>query len=149
MSLIELVVALLIVAILTLSAYPTYQHFSLQARRAEAKSALYAALLQEERFYTLHGTYFAFDAETPNSAFKWWSGNTAESSYYEIQAGPCAGRLLNECVLISAIPGTERVRRFEDADCGNFMIDSSNNKSHSISANADANADPDLDAHCW
>ena len=130
---IELVITVVIVAILALSAHPAYQHALLQVRRAEAKSALYAVLLQQERFYTLHGTYFAFDADTPDSTFKWWSGNAAESSYYEIQAGPCADRSLSECVLISAIPGTGRVRKHEDADCGNFLIDSSNNKSNSVS----------------
>lgn len=133
-ALIELIITLVIVGVLAAIAYPTYLHVVLQGRRSEAKAALHSALLQQERFYTQHGSYFAFAANTADSPFKWWSGDSAATSFYEIEARPCPGKTLLECVLLTATPGTENVRRFDDPVCGQLMIDSSNTKSYSVSS---------------
>ena len=85
-SLTELMVVMIIIGLLILMVYPSYENAILQGRRAQARAALHATLLQQERYYTLHNTYFAFDINTPNSPFKWWSGDSGANSYYEIQA---------------------------------------------------------------
>jgi type IV pilus assembly protein PilE len=131
-SFIELIVALVIFVVLAAVAYPGYQSSILKIRRAEARSALHALLLQQERYYTEHNTYYAFNAGTTNSPFKWWSGNSAAESYYEMQATPCTNKLLIQCVLLTATPGTENVKSGSDPLCGNLMLDSANNKSYSI-----------------
>jgi type IV pilus assembly protein PilE len=140
-SYIELVVALVIFVVLATVAYPSYQDSILRIRRAEARSALHSVLLQQERYYTAHNTYFAFSADTNNSPFKWWSGDSPSGSYYEIQATPCANKLLVQCVLLTATPGTENVRRGDDPECGNLMLDSASKKTYS--------ADTVPNSSCW
>jgi len=140
-SLIELVLALSIIVVLAALTYPSYKNSILISRRAEARSSLYSVLLQQERYYTQHNTYFAFDAKTPDSPFKWWSSDSIATSHYEIQARPCPNKSLTECVLLTAVAGSSNVRDFSDAVCGNLMLDSANNKSYSVS--------PEPNSSCW
>lgn len=140
-SVIELITVLIIIGILIGATYPSYLDAVTKGRRAEARSALYAVLLKQERYYTQHNTYFAFDSETPNSPFNWWSGDTASSSYYEIHASNCPHKSLSQCVLLTAIPGTDKVKTNSDPVCGNLMLDSANNKSYSVSTEPNSS--------CW
>lgn len=132
-SLLELIFALIIVAILFAITYPSYRSFVMNGRRAEAKSALHTTMLRQERYYTQHNSYYAFDSSSQHTSFKWWSGETADTSYYEIDAKACPDQLLNQCVLLTAYPGTEKVRNHSDPICGNLMLDSANNKTYSVS----------------
>jgi len=130
-TIVELMVVLMVMITLTLVAYPSYQKMIMQARRAQGRASLHATLLQQERYYTSHNIYFAFNASTADSPFKWWSGDASDDSYYEIQAEHCTDRSLHECVLLSAIPGTENVRIHSDPVCGNLMLDSTGRKTYS------------------
>ncbi len=56
-TLIELVVALLIVAVLASLAVPGYRNHALRAHRTEAKSALLDLAAAQERFYLHHDRY--------------------------------------------------------------------------------------------
>lgn len=56
-SLIELMIAMAIVAILTAVALPSYQTWVLQSRRPDAKTALLDLASREERYYTVNNTY--------------------------------------------------------------------------------------------
>ena len=132
---------MIIFALLILVAYPSYKNSILKVRRAEARSALHSAMLQQERFYTQHNTYSAFTSDTKNSPFKWWSGDSAEKSYYEISAAPCPSKQLTQCVLLTAASGTKNVKNVDDSVCGNLMLDSANNKTYSNSY--------EPDAECW
>lgn len=138
---VELLMAMTIFVLLILIAYPTYKNAVLKARRAEAKSALYSILLQQERFYTQHHTYSAFSANAKNPLFKWWSGDSPEQSFYEISAAACPSKELTQCVLLTATPGTKNVKKMDDPICGNLMLDSSNNKTYSMVTK------PNVD--CW
>jgi len=133
-SLTELMTVMLVIGVLGLLAYPSYLNVIQQSRRAEARSALHATLLQQERYYTLHNTYFVFDSTTPDSPFKWWSGDSVANSYYEIGATRCPDQSLHECVLLTATPGTGNVRNNADPLCGSLMLDSAGNKTISVSA---------------
>ena len=138
---VELLVAMIIFILLILVAYPTYKNSVLKVRRAEARSALFSNMLQQERFYTQHNTYSAFTSDSKNSPFKWWSGESVEKSYYEISATPCPSKQLTECVLLTATSGTKNVRDVDDPICGNLMLDSANNKTYS--------AGNEPDSACW
>jgi type IV pilus assembly protein PilE len=132
----ELIITMAVLLILLALVYPAYQHAIVKVRRAEARSALYSLMLQQERFYTQYQTYRAFNigafhADTKNTPFKWWSGDTAEKSYYELSATSCSSQPLTQCVLLVATPGTKNVKEFADPVCGNLMLDSTNNKSYS------------------
>ena len=131
-SLPELIIVLILVVVLTIIAYPSYQQTILVSRRAQARAALVQTLLLQEHYYTQTSHYLAFNADTPNSLFKWWSGESLSNSYYELQATNCPGQTLFECVLLIATPGTGRVQGNWDPLCGSLAIDSHGNKSQSL-----------------
>jgi type IV pilus assembly protein PilE len=56
-TLIELVVAMAVVAILTAVAIPSYLNYIRQAREPDAKQAVLDLAAREERYYTLNNTY--------------------------------------------------------------------------------------------
>ncbi|MDY7574240.1 type IV pilin protein [Actimicrobium sp. CCI2.3] len=56
-TLIELMIAVAVMAILTAIAYPSYVEQVNKSRRAEAKSAILQTASLQERFYTLNNTY--------------------------------------------------------------------------------------------
>lgn len=140
-SLPELIIVLIIVVVLTLIAYPSYQQTILASRRAQARAALVETLLLQEHYYTQTNHYRTFSADTPNSPFKWWSGDSLSNSYYELQASTCPGQTLRECVLLMATPGTDRVHGTMDPLCGSLVLDSHGNKSQSLGTT--------LNPSCW
>ncbi|CAK0772568.1 type IV pilus assembly protein PilE [Gammaproteobacteria bacterium] len=56
-TLMELVIAVAVIGILTVIAYPNYQRSIQKARRADAKSVLLQASQWMERFYTINNRY--------------------------------------------------------------------------------------------
>ena len=139
-TLIELVIALIILAILAAIAFPSYQESVLKARRTEGSAALMKAMQQQERYYSLHTTYLTFSSASidPNEKrFSWFSGENAQASFYEISAQSCMQKTLRDCVLLIAQPGTNKVNaRYRDPKCGKLSLSSSGEKT------ADANG-------CW
>lgn len=143
-TVIEIMVVLLVVVILTLIAYPNYQHAVIKTRRSEAKAALMKAMQQQEHYFSLHMRYFAFDmaADAQDTAihtelsgdpaangFSWFSGESAAASAYELSARACNDDI-RDCVLLLATPGTSRVdASFHDATCGILTLDSTGRKS--------------------
>lgn len=150
-TVIEITVVLLIIMILALIAYPNYQHAVIKTKRSEGKAALMKTMQQQERYFSSHMRYFAFDlsANEGNTAiqsevnnepsangFSWFSGESASASAYEISAQACDDDI-RECVLLLATPGTGRVdARFHDATCGVLTLDSTGKKSAAAT-------------HCW
>jgi type IV pilus assembly protein PilE len=128
-SLIELLVALVILAVLAAQAMPAYQQHIVRTRRSEAHSALLKLMLQQERYHTQHNTYIAFSAAstTPEARnFQWWSGASPPRSAYEMEGKACDGELITECVQIIATPGTAQVDpQFHDRDCEVLKLTSS------------------------
>lgn len=126
-TLIELMVTVVVVAILASIAYPSYLKAVRKAKRAEAQALLLEIMQQQERYYTQRNTYIAFtSASTDPDAkrFKWFSGSTPAKSAYEIRAGACDNDL-QECVKLSAIPGTQAVDSgYADPECGTLILTS-------------------------
>jgi len=127
-TLLELLVVLAISSILMALAVPAYQHAVIRARRTEGQVALWQVLQQQERFYTQANSYQAFSAsatEPEARQFKWWSGNSARNSAYEIEGKACDGETISQCVQLIATPGTVRVDgHFRDADCQQLILTS-------------------------
>ena len=143
-SLIVLMFAIAIVSILSTVAYASYRSSITKAKRVEAKSAIFKAMQQEERFFTQNNRYANFGRESsdPNAAaFKWYSGETESKSSYELRALPCKDDEVQHCIEITAIPGTTNVdARFHDEECGSFSMTSTGHKSFSGAGNKE---------HCW
>jgi type IV pilus assembly protein PilE len=57
MTLIELMIVVVVVAILASIAVPSYRNYVLRTHRTEAKSALLALAAQQEKFYVQNNTY--------------------------------------------------------------------------------------------
>jgi type IV pilus assembly protein PilE len=109
-TLVELVVAVAIVALLATIALPAYQGSVLKARRAEARAAILDLLQQQERVMTQTGAYVA--VKTPGATgtpFKTYSGDNVATAAYLLAAAACdAGDgvvpSLGECVRVTATP---------------------------------------------
>ncbi|WP_282183679.1 type IV pilin protein [Herbaspirillum sp. ST 5-3] len=127
-TLIEIMVALVIIVILSLIAYPGYQEAVRKGRRAEARAALMQLLQQEERAYSQHNSYIKFSQESTEEEekkFKWFSGETSKSSAYEIKAEPCKNDTIRNCVQLIAMPGTKNVdSSYKDIACGELSVTS-------------------------
>ena len=120
-TLIEVMLVMVILLVLGAMAYPRYAGYISKTRRIEAQVAMIEAIQQQERYYSQNNTYVAFSSaseEPPAAGFKWWSGATAATSAYELEAAECPGRALTECVEVRATPGTAKVdARFAEPDC--------------------------------
>ncbi|NHZ44559.1 type IV pilin protein [Massilia aquatica] len=141
-TLIETMIVMTIIALLAALAYPGYQGFVVKARRAEAQAALLDLMQKQERYYTQHNRYLAFAAGqggADQEHVKWWSGSSAQSSAYELRGKPCAGQEIARCIVIEAIPGTDRVdATFRDGECQTLTLNSAGE--HTASGSA---------AGCW
>lgn len=136
-TLIELIIVILIISILSSVAYSSYKNSVTKAKRAEGKTALLKLMQQEEQFYTQNNSYIVFSqasTDVNEIRFKWYSGEAAATSSYEIKATACAGDTIQNCVLLTATPGTSNVNsNYSDADCGNFTLTSTGIKDVSVS----------------
>lgn len=137
-SMIELLVVLVILAILAAIEYPSYKESVRKARRAEGRAALLALMQQQERYYSQNSTYVAFSS-TAENGFKWFSAESAASSSYEISAAPCKDDTIQNCVELTAEPGTPKVNAsYKDEICWNLSLTSTGIRKASGAA-----------AHCW
>jgi len=134
-TLIELMIVVAIVAILAAVVYPSYQDSITKAKRAEGRAALMQVMQQQERYYTQNNTYFAFTSTTASNTFKWFSGDSATTSSYEIKAEACTDDTIVNCVMLTAMPGTANVNAgYADAKCGNLSVTSTGVKAASGTA---------------
>ena len=123
-TLIELMVVLAIVSLLVVLVFPAFQQYVVRGKRAQAQAALLQLMQQQERYYTQNGFYLAFSAAAAGP-FTWWSGSTAAHSAYEIRGSACAQQTLAQCVMLTALPGTDLVDpAFKDAECATLTLDS-------------------------
>jgi type IV pilus assembly protein PilE len=130
-SLVELMVVLVIVAILAAITYPSYLESVRKTRRAEGRAALLQLMQQQERYYSQNGTYIAFSSTGPNG-YQWFSGNTPASSAYEIAAEACEEDTLENCIVLTATPGTRSVSTaHRDDACGELSLSSNGVKTAS------------------
>jgi len=117
-TLVELMVAVLVVGVLAAVAIPSYRSYVLRANRAEAKQALLARASDLERCYTRNNTYMNA-AATPCPV----AANLVNPSVgikYKVQAQTLAA---NSFVL-QAIP----VNGQQSDKCGTFTLDDKNSR---------------------
>lgn len=134
-TLVELLVTMVIVGLLGALTIPTFRQHMIKGRRVEGQAALLQLMQQQERYYSQNNRYLAFSSASTDAQeqrFKWWSGETAAVSAYEIKGVACPEQSINQCVLLSATPGTARVdERFQDRDCETLYLNSSGYKNAS------------------
>jgi type IV pilus assembly protein PilE len=127
-TLIEAMMAVAVAGVLAAVAYPAFQPHVIRTRRTEAQAALQALMQQQERYFTQHNRYIAFDADAADPEarlFRWYSGTSPAASAYEIRATACDGADIADCVQLIATPGTARVDvHFRDPACDTLILTS-------------------------
>ena len=149
-TLIEVMIALLVVAILAAVAYPSYQEHLTRSKRSEAKAALLKAAQLQERNY-LNGDPNNVDPNRPptyvdtaglarlfglGAAATIYSGETpgANTGWYTITVDAPAAATgcttnLTECFVLRATPNNAAPRNFSDAGCNELTLDSAGRRS--------------------
>jgi type IV pilus assembly protein PilE len=101
-SLIELMIVVIIVAILTAVALPSYFNQVQKSRRAEAKSALTQIATMQEQFRTEQNRYTSDLTDLGLAAAGW---NDTENGYYEVSVlAPTGGCPIASCFALQVRP---------------------------------------------
>jgi type IV pilus assembly protein PilE len=140
-TLIELMIAVVVVGILSAVAIPNYRSYVLKAERGAAKAVMLNLAQSQERYFTNNGTYLAI-AALPTAAPAGWqnySGGSAASAKYSVvvtggviaTTGPTA---ITDGYTITATPAAT------DALCGTLSLDSTGVKTASGTGGV---------AQCW
>jgi type IV pilus assembly protein PilE len=144
-TLIELVVAMLIVSILAAIAIPSYSNYVRKARRVEVKNALLDMGTMEERYFTSQQLY------TQTWADLGYSGATAitlPSGYYSVAvptitaANPPSATSAGTPALWS-FTATALVDQLKDTSCRTFTVNSQGQQTSQDSGGVDSTAT------CW
>ena len=132
-TLIEVMIVVVIISILAAIAYPSYQESVRKGKRAEGRAALMQLMQQQEQYYSQHNSYITFSSASVNveeKRFKWFSGNSAAQSAYEISGEACPDDTIQNCVLLIAKHDSSKVGSgYKDPVCGNLSVTSTGIKS--------------------
>ena len=136
-TLIELMIAVAIVALLATVAYGSFSSAAQKGKRAEGRAGLLDMMQQQERFLTQTGSYLTFTAgatgangtsdfgSSQNIPFRTFSGDVPTKAAYNIGAELCPGSPTpsrRECVRLFAVPNVA------DAEGGNLRYMSTGTK---------------------
>jgi type IV pilus assembly protein PilE len=144
-TLIELVVAIVIVGILAAIAIPAYSSYVLKSHRTDAKTALLDMASMEERFFSTNNSY----SQTPTDL-----GYTATSlpfpvgsGYYNITtltavAATAPSGTTNGTPATYQITASAVGNQMSDASCATFTINSNGQQSAT-------GTDPQASTDCW
>jgi len=152
-TLIELMIAVVIVAILAAVAFPTYQDSVRKSRRAEAKTSLLKVAQILERCFTEFNRYDFFDAVNPNddcptlTAGPTININTNIApldgqGYYNITTNPGAETLTATSYTLTATPRATGGQN-QDTQCATYTLDNTGVKT------AVDNGGGNTRAICW
>jgi type IV pilus assembly protein PilE len=128
LTMIEMLIVCVMLCLLAAAGAPAWNEHMVRTRRLEAQATMQRLMLQQERYFTQHGTYLAFGAANngvEERQFQWWSGTMPPASGYEIEGKACDGETVQACIQLVATPGTPLVdARYRDADCGQLVLTS-------------------------
>jgi type IV pilus assembly protein PilE len=135
-TLIELVVAMVVAAILISIAIPGYQTYARKAHRVDAKNALLGLSALEERYYSTSNTYSSTPSDLGFASGVSWP-QTVGSGYYTVSVSGVASATVTSTATytITANPVGDQAK---DTNC----------PSYSISQNGSTTPNPDTN-HCW
>ncbi|MGM0563206.1 MAG: type IV pilin protein [Pseudomonadota bacterium] len=122
-SLIEILIAVIIIGILAGIAYPVYTDQVLRAGRTDGQKALLTVMQAEERYYNNSGNYSYTTnlAGTPTTGLQLnvdGGAYISDDERYRVTAGQCDGQPLEECVELTA---TAIGAQAEDNDCATLI----------------------------
>lgn len=135
-TLVELMVTVVIVAILGTIAVPSYLNYTRRAHRTEAKSALLQLQTNQERWYLANHTY------TDDPEKLGFVSDRTENGVYTLTITASGGSLTlgyEATATPTSGGGTNGVDMSGDAECASFTIASDGTRS----------ASPDTYGRCW
>lgn len=115
-SLLELVVAVVIITILTAIAVPIYRHVQERARRTQAIEALETAASREEGYFSRYNTYAPTLASLGYAA----ATMTTDGGYYAMDIVSASATMFQ----LRAVPQGAQA----NDDCGTFRLDGKGNE---------------------
>jgi type IV pilus assembly protein PilE len=139
-TLIELMIAVVVIGILSAIAIPNYRNYVQKAERGAAKAVMLNLMQTEERYFTNNGTYLAI-ASLPTAAPAGWqnySGSSTTSVKFNITVA--AGTIASSTTPISDAYKITAEPVSTDALCGTLQLDSTGAKAASGTGGV---------AQCW
>lgn len=135
-TLIELMIVVVVIAILGVIAMPSYRQYTIRAHRTEAKSALLRLQVNQERWYLQHNTY------TDDPEVLGFADSLSENGVYALSIVAHSDGLAHGYAAVARpnpAGGTHGVRMTDDTECTEFRLSSEGVKS----------ASPDPAGRCW
>lgn len=134
-TLIEIMVVVVIISILAMIAYPSYQDSVNKTRRSDAKNALLNAAALQERYFTENNSYWVTDMSNIG-------GSASKEGYYTLSvANPgtagCTSGANNYCYTLTATAVGAQLA--SDTTCRTLVLDHTGNKT-STDSSGTANA---------
>ena len=122
-SLIELMVAVLVIAILASIAVPTYTAQTRKSRRTEARSAILDLAGREERVLSVSNSYSQVPADVnyPGTALNWGTGISVGSGYYTVVVtvpDPAQTGVTNSFIITATAVGSQA----NDGACATLSV---------------------------
>ena len=133
-TLIELMVVLVVLAILTAIAYPSYTSQVMKSRRADGIAALNRAAMEMESCRSDQASYFHCELKPPPNQIH---NRTSEDGFYLITT-PASATATAYSLVATPVVGSAQAN---DTRCTTLTLDSQGNRGYSGTA-------PDADT-CW
>lgn len=133
-TMVELLIVMVIVAILASVAIPSYNSYVLKSHRADAKTALLDAAALEERYFSVNNAY------STNPQDLGYTGAypvTVGSGYYQVLVPVVVAAAAPTAALPAGTPATYTLTaqpigmQVNDTQCGNFILNSAGQKTNS------------------
>lgn len=118
-TLIELMIVVVIIGILAMIAYPSYQESVTKTRRTDGKGLLLEVMSGQERYYTRNNTY---STDLTDLGYAAATNIDSENGFYKVSAAACGGSTISDCVILTA------TAQGAQATDGNLTLDSRNTK---------------------
>jgi type IV pilus assembly protein PilE len=116
-TLLEILIAVVIVGLLSAVVLPTYQNAVSKSRRADGRAALTDLTAKQEKFFAQNDTYTTeVEAEDGLNLAR----TTSLTGHYDLTVTACAGGAISRCYLLIA---TARNLQTDDHACYTLMID--------------------------
>ena len=142
-TLVELMIVVIIVAVLTMIAVPSYLAQIRESRRTDARNALVELAAREERYYATQNSYTPTASNLGYAGFG--VGNPVGRGYYYIQsplAIPDPNNTSQPSFSLTAVPVPGKGQD-KDTYCQSFTVESNGKRTALNSASADDSS------YCW
>lgn len=138
-TLIELMIAVVVVAILMAIAIPSYESYVQKSRRTDAKTALLDLATREQRFYSTNNSFTDSPQDLGYGAAGTTFPMTVGSGYYSVNVIAPAGASPPTFTITATPVGSQTA----DTECASFTVDNTGKQSALDSSNGDSTAT------CW